>query len=246
MVYQCAFSDMGLGYIGTVYACNRLTTVELGDGKQIADISGDHVQGRDNANVKGFFSQTSTHSTYFPRNLGEFFPNLISLHFGQSNFTSISSNDLRNLPTLEVFIMYHSKLLSIDGDLFQNTPNLRVVGIAYNPLLQHVGFNLLTDLSRLQIGNFYENGCINMYAGTSDQIQELKRVLPIQCTPLPCESTTTSTTAPDFCSAGCMDEIKENEKEIQLLRVEISRQSGEIDELKRQMRELMASPCSCI
>jgi vacuolar-type H+-ATPase subunit I/STV1 len=128
--------------------------------------------------------------------------------------------------------------LSIDGDLFKHSQQLRWIFFGSSPT-QHFGYNLLTSLQHLEVVDFYEIACmINIFANTTEAIQEVNRILPIQCPPLTVESTTlsttTSTTAPDFCPASCMDEIKENENEIQIVR---NRQNGLNSEFEEKLRQ---------
>jgi hypothetical protein len=252
MVYQCEFENGFLSYIGEVYQCKDPIIADFGDGKNLANITGYHESGKSHEDVKGVYAGTSLNTTNFPRDFGEFFPNLIYLGYLNTKFTSISSEDLRNLPSLKRFYIANSNLISIEGDLFKHSPSLRWIRFLKNPF-EHVGHNLLSGLYRLESVGMYNNNCINQTADTPEAIREIIRILPIQCPPLPSTETTTISTstwtpAPDSCPASCIDKIEQIENEIVLLKAqndrerlelkaEMSRQSSRIEKLEHLVRE---------
>jgi Leucine-rich repeat (LRR) protein len=93
---------------------------------------------------------------------------------------TISADDLKQFPKLEILFLNMNKLVSLDGNLFQHTRKLQSVDFYANEL-EHVGENLLTGLENLKYASFQNNPCIDIYANTHQKVQELNDQLPIKC-----------------------------------------------------------------
>lgn len=185
MVLECNFRMAQIPFVQRIYTCEDPRVVSFGDGKNIVEITGNHLEGMGNFDVRGFHTRSNypANLTEFPRNIGDFFPNMVYLGMLNTSIASVPSESLRFMASLEFFSFSHSDVTSLDGDLFALTRNLRWIWIDHHPL-QHVGQGLLTGLSRLQRVDMDHNTCIDQRALSEGQIQDLKRDLLIQCPPL--------------------------------------------------------------
>jgi Leucine-rich repeat (LRR) protein len=185
LVIECNYiNETIITDAGEMYTCVNATIIEYGNDKTVTNTTGTHEVGKSNNDVEGFLTELTFNLTDFPVNLAGFFPKLRVLLIYAPDLTSISSESLK-LPFLEGFVMFFSQIVSIDGNLFQHTPNLKWIYFVFNKI-QHIGHNLLTNLPNLKEVGFISNPCINnlTFANTPAAIQELNRQLPIFCPPL--------------------------------------------------------------
>lgn len=248
LIMECRFQMFNHSQIdGEVYLCSA-NVKRIGTDDTLTNVTGDHLPGKSTADVEYLHGSFIT-ITMIPEKLVDFFPNLKIFQWDSTGLTAISSQDLRPFPNLIAFYAaYNKKLESIDGNLFEHSPNLKLISL-YNNEIQHVGHNLLTNMPNLEIVWFNLNPCINTNAFGTGEILELNRQLPISCPPL---ELPTTTIVPESCSAGCLELIEDNQIEISLLRLQVESQTNTIEEMrnaiaemKSQIREIQASPCSC-
>lgn len=215
-------------------------------------VTGVHLSGKSNADVKGFHV-ISNHGQFnrILKGIEHFFPNLIGFSWQQGNLSAISTDDFSVFPALQEIQFYNNRLVSLDGDLFRNTPKLIFIRFDYNHL-EHVGFGLLDGLNNLTYAYFNGNPCIDMRATTPDAIQDLKLKLIDQCQPFvttESSTTVTSTTTtisttidPQVCAIGCVGLIETLQGDVESQSEVIVRQSQEIsqqaDEIARQREEI--------
>lgn len=222
--------------IGDLYSCDVIET-SVEDLSTVTDISGTHLEGRNNSDVKGFWFQGHEIFATIPTGVENFFGNLEAIYWSYGNITSIDSSDFQPFPNLLFISVAYNKLVTLDSDLFQHTPKLRRLYLDVN-LLEHVGHGLLTGLPDLWYANFVTNPCIDIRANTTEQMLELKTKLRIQCPPLATSpdppTTTISTTAePNECPISCTS----NEETQQMREM--------IIDLQRRMTEMESNPCMC-
>jgi hypothetical protein len=238
VVIHCYFRIQDFVYLKNAYICDRATII-YGNGSvhdSVSEIAGTHIAGKKNKDVESL--QIINGKLYkIPSGIEKFFPNLRLLWLQGSNLSSLSSTDLQ-FPSLIAFRVSNSKLKTVDGNLFENNPNLNYIALDFNQI-KNVGYNLLTGLKYLKEVNFRINPCIStladLLADTPEKIQELNIQLPISCPPLVTEPPPTTTTAISTVSSespsGCP-----NQDEMLLNR---------IIELERKVREITSNPCSC-
>lgn len=208
------------------------------------DVTGDHLRGKSNLNVLGLVIRDQN-VTKIPGNItrSDLLPNIIAIIWRNSNLQTIIADDLEQFPKLEVLSINQNLVTTLDGNLFMFTRSLRSVGF-YKNNIRHVGANLLTKLSDLEIVNFEANPCVNTQAATKQEISILNVDLPRSC-PMPLNPTeppvttttieltsapvttesisspatteSTSTPATDECIGECLDLIKSMNETIQEL-----------------------------
>lgn len=172
------------------YACEIYKIWNV-DEPQLESVNGTHNTTQSNTDVEGLIFLVND-LKYFPGELINFFPNLISIHIWWSQINVLSSKDLEPFPKLEEFRLYDSKITSIPGDLFHYNRNLKYIGIAGNGFLNLIGENLLTEeLEQLKIVHFNANGCIDREADSIKKLRELRidnfRKCQPKPTPIPAE-----------------------------------------------------------
>lgn len=123
---ECTFrTDLTWGYGCDVKSINLTSSKdctaekvygELGDEKSFDDVK--------------FLRITSKSINYFPRGIRKKFKNLEILHLNTQNLTQITHEDLKPFgEKLKYFSIVKSSIFSIDGNLFESTPNLTFVQI---------------------------------------------------------------------------------------------------------------------
>lgn len=243
---QCRFSVTNANYIsGLVYYCDAFI-LNPHNPTVIDYVTGIHEDGKTDANVE-VLSLQSRDLKFFPENLADIFPNLRSMNFINSNIASLTAENLRPFPELLTLYIWSNKLVSLDGDLFSHNLKLRRIDFDNN-LLQHVGYNLLTYLTWLEVADFSNNPCIDVYA-RSTEIRSLNALLPVRCPPLPVATTlqpimTTTETPIKDCQLRCSlnDEIDNLKNENVELRNEVAELRDQIGEIQKQVREINANP----
>lgn len=232
--------------LGNQYCCYQPIITPGGNLTHVLDITGNHTNGKTNADVK-CFHLFSGHLQFnrIPMGIERFFSNLNGIRWSEGNLTSLNANDLKPFPGLEEIRFSNNKLISLDADLLIHTPKLRWIFFE-NILLENAGYGVLDSMYNLTNAYFGGNPCINMNAVMPEAIQILKQNLKDQCPPLittTLPTTTILTTAePENCSVGCVEMIDALKEEFARQKEENVRQAEAIQELEKQMREIWARP----
>lgn len=196
--FDCIFYESLWKNFGSPYAC-LATLTSSGGNFFLTQVNGDHLEQNENADVEVLGVVDSTLLRQIPRDIDKFFNNLIIMHWETKSLEFINANDLKPFPNLKVFAVFESKLVTIDGDLFQHTPHIQLIFFTYNRI-EHVGHDLLTGLDKLSEVYFESNPCISASAQTKESIDELNAQLPLSCPPKP--------SGPAKCDAGCLELIE--------------------------------------
>ena len=262
---ECQFSlSRWDNFVNNPYRCWVLS-VSRADETVITRINGNHLVGRTNFDVNDFDWRYNPVG-YVPSNIDAFFPNIKSVQFFKTQLTSISANDLNQFPNLKSLYVHHNNLTILEGDLFDGTPNLRFINFDYNPF-QNISQNLIDGLDQLKEAWFFIAGCLNFYAQTPAQLEELRIMFVTNCPFNP--PTTTEiipTTTENQCSNACVDLIDENVVKLSIEVTELRDGIAQVRleneklredsaareevanerfaELERQLRELHSLPCS--
>lgn len=252
VVIDCEFKMVNEVPVGNAYKC-RASSELTGNLSIIEEVRGVHLEGRTNKDIEVFEGQYK--AEYIPTNLASIFPNLRGIFFN-SPLVVLIANDLKPFPNLVRFWSFGSRMTSIEGDLFQHTKKLQWITF-YSARLLNIGANILDGLPELTSADFQGNACINFGATTPALIPELKRLLSVQCPPLPSTTVTeinttpSTTTISNECSIRCslddeFDEfkvvineklVKNDENNLKQDKT-IAEQKKIIDELLRNMSEM--------
>jgi Leucine rich repeat len=260
--FQCKFRIVSWTLIGNQYGCDPTVTIK-NRGNVLVEVSGSHMTGKSNSDVKILDVWSQKSLLQMPKNIESFFPNLIGIEFANGNISSISVDDLKAFPNLKVLSFGYNLLTSLDGNLFIQNPKLQWISFSDNKIT-NVGYNLLSGLNELDQVYFNDNPCVNKVATTPFELSELKSFLRTSCPPLVSTQTPMTTTMlpTTQCPSGCLERIEtlQNgfEAENLELREKVAELNGEtmnlyqvvavyeerLTELERQIREINSNPRS--
>lgn len=201
------------------YTCQtvKITSVE----ERKLEIEGLHEIGKTNDDVAAFsFMNGAQDLTFIPENINEIFPNLLTLHIVGTKISQISSDDLKDLSSLQAFHAMTVPIMSLPGDLFFYNRNLRDVrfyGSDQRVNLHQIGENLLGELTKLENAEFRFNFCINRVADNQADIKALNAELHVLCPPP--ETTTYDYYIPTstelyYCPSACSQRFDDLERRI--------------------------------
>jgi hypothetical protein len=221
---ECGFGGFPWNIVGSLYTCYANEMWDF-DEPNIKFINEKHQIGMNSNDVKAIkFAESDTEGLRnIPDNIHTFFPNIqVIAVFAKNNITEISSENLRNYKNLTNFDLGLSKITSIPGDFFKHNPKLNVVDFYNNYNLEHVGENLLGNLSKLRLADFRSNKCISFYAESPGSIETLNEMLLQKCPPSETMTTSTSTTTTsaippeiEYCPFACSADIQDLTQKLQ-------------------------------
>lgn len=125
--------------------------------------------------VHGFYAM-KPHARHFPSNLKQMFPNISAVCIKRSQIREIKMNDLRPFGhDLKYFHIAESELETIEPDLFKYNPNLEFVGFENNNINYIEGY-VFDNLRNLKLLLLEGNSCVS-YANNNSislMIQHVK------------------------------------------------------------------------
>jgi FtsZ-binding cell division protein ZapB len=179
----CHFSyDHDWHEIGQVYTCEVISMDFSDNPTHITGYSGDHVLGNSAVDVKAFYFGTSCpqfNLTIVPKGFLNFFPNFNMLEFNTCSINSLNGDELEDYPNLERFVIVHSNVQRIPGNLFEFNKNLKYIWFGFQ--ITRVGDGLLEDLGKLEQAYFWDNLCINQTALSAAEVPKLIEGLRENC-----------------------------------------------------------------
>lgn len=170
---------------GAVFTCNLATVISLENPTTVTGINGN----QSNAAVQAFRIVNHKILNAIPYEFENFYPNLDIFEWYNGNITTIDS-DIFKLPKLVYLDLGGNQIVTLESNLFQNTPKLWRIYFDRG-LLEHVGHDLMTELVDLRFAYFAFNTCVSINANTREEVQEVNRQLPILCPPSAVTETTT-------------------------------------------------------
>lgn len=236
--FLCEFrEDLDWNYAGNVYTCWNAKLTILTSWTVLESVRGQHISGRSNIDVRALHvNQEATKLENLPRQIENFFPNLVLLEWRNGNLKSVTADDFRHFPELINLNLGVNKIVSLDGDLFKYTPKIKFLSFFYNKIM-NVGTGVLANLNDLSYVYFGDNPCTysweqaQEWANTTQGIRNLSARLAIDCPPLPATEPTTTTTTTDPTATPCDLRCTLNE-EVDRLLSNLNRQVLEIESLK--------------
>lgn len=197
LVINCNYSDKTWPRLGKVYTCEaKVLSSDLEVGSALVNVTGTHKKGKSNSSVR-FLSINDT-LPFIPSDVDKIFFKLKGVQMWHASLQTLSADDLKQFPNLEVFIVPGNNLATLDVDLFRFNKKLQWIDFRNNSIEQ-VGADILKKLSNLKDINFLNNPCINVHAKSSKAIEALMQQLTVQCpivegTSSPVEESTEVTT----------------------------------------------------
>lgn len=248
MDFRCTYKNVYWSNVGSVYSCEASVRSSASPSR-IDDIAGTHLQGKKHDDVKSFYIiKTISSLAIIPKGIENFFPNLEVFQWYGGIIPAIDLSFFEPLPNLLHIDFMNNKIVKLDGNLFQFTRKLREINFSGN-FLDQVGYDLLTGLNNLTRVYFQNNPCVDEYANTPEQIEDLNLQLPILCphsVPTPTQSTVTTTQPASTSTAAQLPSTTTisttaNPNECP----NTCALNNRMEEIEKQMRELNSSPCTC-
>lgn len=191
VVLYCRYSFEWWPASDEKYSC--VTTLsEVSTNQRLTAVNGDHLVGKNYSDVESIDFAGCSGSTFIPRRMLNFFPNLVGIRLDNCGILVLSGNELNEYERLTHFAVESTQLERIPGNFFASTPEISVIGFAENQL-KYVGYNLLRNLTNLLWISFNNNDCISQTATTSEEIDALIENLTEKCVDV-FETTTALTT----------------------------------------------------
>lgn len=229
---ECVFlNDHWNDVVGELYTC-EVDNISNLEESALESVKGSHLSGKTKQQVKGTIILTpqSENLKHFPRNLLDFFPNLIAIYIGESDISKITSADLKTYTKLKTITIYKSKISSISSDLFEFNTELKLVSFSHNNFLKNIDEYVLNNLKQLKQAHFLSNKCVYFKADNPKEINELKKKFKEKCTP---------EIDHDQCPSSCTntDDFKNLLDLVESLKRSDNDQQITIKELKRKYNE---------
>lgn len=181
--FSCTFAwtEPTTPVVGKVFCCDTSVSYYGSGSTELTAVEG--YQWATNIYHVEYLTVVRENLSFVPQNIDLFMPNIRSIMFKNGNLNKISAEDLRQFPQLEVLSITYNRLVSIDGNLFMDTPYLRHISFEGNAI-RNVGQDLVTYLYDLEYLSFRRNLCVNREAATPEAIMTLGMQLPAVCPPL--------------------------------------------------------------
>lgn len=109
------------------YECDVTSILYLPNSKALT-ASGTHLMGNSNEDVETL-QFSDIHVKYFPRGIGEMFPNLKELNISSCGLKKITKQDLIGLEKLTSLSLVNNKLVSLPSNLLENLDNISICSI---------------------------------------------------------------------------------------------------------------------
>lgn len=130
------------------YLC-EVTIINVENSTTVTEVSGTHLEGKNNEDVKAFVIRNQTTITKIPEGIEKFFADLELFIWEFGHISTIDSSTFKPFPNLVFIDLGNNRLVTLNSNLFQHTRKLRVISFAGN-LLEQVGHDLLTGLTGVQ------------------------------------------------------------------------------------------------
>lgn len=156
------------------YGC-ILRKVEITSKTEVTSITGSHSSGYSNSHVKGLSIYGKVCSV-IPSGFEKFFSGIVVMALTETSMKTVSSEDLKQFPSLVEFWLYNQLVEYIEPQLFRHNPNLKYIGLYYNKI-KYIGSNFFNELPKLTLCDLSGNQC--GITGTARNANELKKIRQI-------------------------------------------------------------------
>ncbi|KAJ6647729.1 Leucine-rich repeat-containing protein 15 [Pseudolycoriella hygida] len=113
---------------GPMYIC-RLNKVNFTKDAEVTSVSGTHLNGKTNADVRGIHFQSGEMDS-LPNGIGNFFKNIVALVAGEDyqkplTLKTVNRTSLKQLNKVELLSIFTTAIVGLENDAFWDLPNLR-------------------------------------------------------------------------------------------------------------------------
>lgn len=140
------------------YYCKVIQVEVIEPAQFLRNINGQHLRGYaankvEAVHISSFICQ------FIPIGFGKYFANLEVLHIEKSGLKSINKFDLYGMKKLNGLFLNENKLLALDADIFDFTPEIKYIDVSKN-LIFHIDAVILSSIKNLKQFNFEDNACL--------------------------------------------------------------------------------------
>lgn len=152
--------------IGVVLACNDYSIISTNPGSSVLKVvNNNKLEVTNLAQITALNVEYAT-VKFLPRGIKNHITSLKALRIISSGLLSLDKEDLREFgASLEFLVLHNNKIISVDGDLFEHNPNMKVFSLRGNPI-RHIGvgfFANLKEMKRISNVNLEHLTCMNKY-----------------------------------------------------------------------------------
>lgn len=172
---------------GKTYICT-VTDVDFLDHSSIESFNGKHHHGFSNVNVKEIVFKGCP-MLNFPKDLMNFFPNLVTIEVYNCGLDKITKEDLRLYQRLTYLGIINNKLTHLPGDLFECIPNIKLIDFSENKI-KTIGSLIFSLPKRIMGINLDYNKAISTHwidkkdTSKTKTLDELNQIIRTRCCPL--------------------------------------------------------------
>lgn len=156
LTIQCIYSIVSERFPGlyNLYTCEA-TIERSGNLQRVQYVNGKHMSEKSNAQVQNLQISCQQNIKEIPLDVYKFFPNLESFHVTLTSVEYVGKQHLYGLSKLRSLDLFNNKIKNIGSNLFEYQPNL-IEGISFglNPI-EHVGYNVFSEMSKLKTLHFF-------------------------------------------------------------------------------------------
>lgn len=153
----------------------------VGDPLHITEVSSNHMPGKTNSDVVGFYI-INQHVGFFPKNISNFFPNLEAFGLYWMGIKDFRREDLYPFHNLKLIDLNGNQIRDVNNNLFEGNPKMRFIAF-YNNTVRHVAHNVFDHLDQLEELNFVLATCLSLVANGREQIQDILFKIAVNCPP---------------------------------------------------------------
>lgn len=220
----CTFQTREWPRIGNVYECMTKSVDFQHQNDSVSKVAGGLPSGigYDEINVI-YMLDTVCH--YMPSGINEVFKNIEGIQIANSGLRSIAQQNLQPFPKLKGLWINLNKIISLDSNLFDRSPLLKVVVFSDNRI-RVIPYDIFDPIDDLAEANFLNNICISRNEIGRAQINRLLSEVTEKCQPVKQQT--------ELCDDESRDKI------IFELQQELRREKLKIEEFKRKILEFIS------
>ena len=133
MEIRCKYKIIVSQSLGPLYFCQITSASITKPNQAITSIIGKHLIGKTYLDVQGFcISHTAVH--YMPKNIVEFFPNLILIQINDCGLKRVTREDFIGFENIMTLALQDNELTLLPDDLFEGMENLKWISFNNNKL----------------------------------------------------------------------------------------------------------------
>jgi hypothetical protein len=135
------------------YNCKAENIKTEENNRNLQDVKGLHLKGRNNGNVDTLYFPSSDCMTFLPSGVGKIFPNLKKFEISHGSLKYITQSDFAGLKSLQTIFIMKTLLSSIPEDAFNSLSSLETLKLSDNKIrdLKMKTFENLSSLKKLSL-----------------------------------------------------------------------------------------------